>query len=72
VDLIITFTDDEISALRSEQQPDEQLLDVVKRLISPLVARAVATKFNSLLDRFKTAPVEKQAQVIAVLEKLTF
>jgi hypothetical protein len=72
MDLTITFTADEIAALASEQQPDEQLQDVIKRLISPLVARNVSNKFKALLARFDSVPVSVQAQVITVLENLKF
>lgn len=72
MDITLTLTSDEVEALQSEQQPDEQLADVIKRLIGPLVARNVANKFKTLLARFDSVPVEKQAQVIAVLESLQF
>jgi hypothetical protein len=72
MDITLTLSSDEVDALQSEAQPGEQSADVIHRLISPLVARNVATKFKTLLARFESVPVEKQAQVIAVLESLNF
>lgn len=72
MDITITLTIDEAAALQSEQQPGEQFQDVIKRLIGPLVARNVSNKFKTLLARFDSVPVDKQAQVIAILENLKF
>lgn len=70
MEILIALTDPEIAALQSEQQPSENLTDVMRRLISPLVERAVKQHFAILAARFETVSVARQAQIIAQLEKL--
>lgn len=72
--MIVTLdlTDVEVEGLSSEKSGAESLEQVIRRLITPLVARSTKARFGALFTKFQAASPDKQAQVIAVLEKLTF
>lgn len=63
------FSSIEQLALEQERQGEETVEQVVHRLIAPLVARHTQTRFNSLMSRFSSSSVSRQAEIIAEIER---
>lgn len=68
----INISETERNALDLEKMAGENREDVLHRLIAPLVDRGARMQFSLFVTNYKNASLEKQLEVLTILETIVF